>query len=239
MLIPKQIHIAWKSKDILQSKSIFVENCIRKLVALAPDWNVTINDDDDIDEYLKNTLDALDYDLLKDKHIVEKSDVWRLIKLYNEGGLYVDIDRLCNVSLNDIIPAHIKMVIPTSADFDFSHDFMCSAPSNPIFLETLKLNLERRFKGSTSIYFLGPQTYFHGVTKSLTGKIIDVNPGKEEFNSLRELIDRSGFMMTYKETSVYDTILYRREGEQINFDHEIEKRRFYAEQGLKHWTQEW
>jgi mannosyltransferase OCH1-like enzyme len=81
---------------------------------------------------------------LQNRHIVEKIDVWRLIKLYNEGGLYIDVDRLVNVSLNDIAKKDIKWILPTCRDNDFSHDFMCSSPGNPVFLETLKLNLSRR-----------------------------------------------------------------------------------------------
>lgn len=237
-MIPKQIHISWKTKDILQNDSVFIRNCIRNVVELS-DWNATVYDDNDIDDYLKQQLDHRDYLLLKDRHIVEKCDVWRLIKIYNEGGLYVDIDRLCNISLNDIIEDHIKVVLPTCLDHDFSQDFVCSEAGNPMLIEVLNLNLERRFMGSTNVYFLGPQTYFHGITKSLTGEFIETNPSIEIFNQLRNLIERSGFMSTYRETSVYDTVLYRPSGKQIDFDHETEKRKFYSNSNIKHWTQEW
>jgi hypothetical protein len=237
-MIPKKIHITWKTKDILQNDSVFVRNCIRNVVDLSG-WNATVYDNNDIDEYLKSHLDRRDYLLLKDRHIVEKSDVWRLIKIYNEGGLYVDIDRLCNVSLNDIIEDHVKVLLPTCLDHDFSQDFICSEAGNPMLVDVLNLNLERRSKGVTNVFFLGPQTYFHGITKSLTGVFIETNPSIEVFDEIRKLIESSGFMHTYRETSVYDTILYRPSGKQIDFDHEIEKRKFYSDSKVKHWTQEW
>jgi len=237
-MIPKIVHIAWKSKDILKNDSEFIRNCIRNVVELSG-WQAVVYDDQDIDTYLQQQLDRQDYLRLKDRHIVEKCDVWRLIKLYNEGGLYVDIDRLCNVSLNDIIPNHIKVVLPTSGNTNFSHDFMCSEPKNPMFAIVLSLNLQRRAMGSDNIYYLGPQTYFHGVTKSLIGQIVDVNPREDIFNGIRREIEKSGFILTYKETSIYDTFIYRPHAPQIDFDHETAKRDFYASFNLKHWTNEW
>jgi hypothetical protein len=131
------------------------------------------------------------------------------------------------------------MLLPECDNCDFSQDFMCSAPGNPIFLETLKLNLERRRMGINNVYYLGPETYFHGVTKVMTGEEIRMRPGPEVFGALRELIESSGFMTTYRETPPYNTIIYRPENEQINFNHEEQKRDFYAKCNLRHWTNEW
>lgn len=238
-MIPKIIHITWKTKDILDIKHIFIQNCIQKLVELADGWNPQISDDYDIDQYLKNNLSTIDYSLLQDRHIVEKTDVWRLIKLYNEGGLYSDIDRLCNTSINNIIQENTKIVLPECSDSDFSQDFMCSAPDNPMFYEALKINLERRRHGCRDVYLLGPQTYFHGVTKSMTGEMIRIQPTPQVFESLRKMLAGCGFIITYKESPPYNTIMYRPENKQIDFDHEAMKRDFYSKCGIKHWTNEW
>ena len=238
-LIPKIIHITWKTKDILEKKHVFAQNCIQKLVKLADGWEPIVSDDSDIENYLMQNLSKADYALLDDCHIVEKSDVWRLIKLFNEGGLYTDIDRLCNTSINSILNENTKMVLPECSGTDFSHDFMCSAPGNPIFLEVLNINLERRRQGIRNVYFLGPQTYFHGITKSMTGKMIETRPGEEVFASLRDMIHNSGFIVTYVENSPYSTIMYRPENEQVDFCHETMKRDFYSKCNLRHWTGEW
>jgi len=237
--IPKIIHITWKSKDILDVDHIFPQNCIQKLVRLAEGWIPTVSDDQDVDIYLRDNLSIADYYLLRNKHMAEKTDVWRLIKMYNEGGLYVDIDRLCNIDINSIIKDDTKLILPECENIDFSQDFMCSAPGNPMFLETLKLNLERRRMGDDSVYFLGPETYFHGITKVMTGEMLQVRPGPAVFQGLREMIEESNFIVTYRETSPYNTIIYRPENEQIEFDHEEQKRDFYAKCGMRHWTNEW
>jgi mannosyltransferase OCH1-like enzyme len=238
-MIPKTIHISWKDHSILTDNHIFPRACVQNLIALVPDWNVEISTNNEIDNYLKTQLDSQDWNLLKDCHIVEKLDVWRLLKLYLEGGLYVDIDRLCNTSLNDIIKSETKCVLPTCGDIDFSQDFMCSAAGNPIYSTTLELNLQRRREGFRNIYFLGPQTFMHGVTKALVGEIIDVNPGREVFVEIRKMLSEMPFITTYVETSPYDTIIHRPENAQIDFDHEEMKRDYYAKSNLKHWTGDW
>jgi mannosyltransferase OCH1-like enzyme len=126
--IPKIAHVAWKTKDVVDSKSPLILNGLRNLIDLNPDWTVTVYDDSNVDEYLRNTLNKRDYNLIKDIHIVEKTDLWRLFKLYNEGGLYMDIDRFYNIPLSKIITDNIKCVLPTCSDWDFSQDFDVSAP---------------------------------------------------------------------------------------------------------------
>jgi hypothetical protein len=237
-MIPKIIHISWKNKDILKSDSVFIQNGIKKLVELNPDWDVQISDDCDVDKYLKDNLSIFDYSLLKRKHVVEKLDVWRLIKLYQVGGLYIDIDRYCNISFNEILTDKIKCVLPTCLDHDFSHDFMMSCKSNPVFGYACKLNLERRNQGSTNIYYLGAQTYMHSITKNLLGEEIDTNPGKEVFDNMRNLMNKTDFILTYTENPPIDTIIFRNSN--ITKDqHEMEKREFYASQNIKHWSQQW
>jgi mannosyltransferase OCH1-like enzyme len=144
MSIPKKAHIVWNHKNIINSNHPLITNGVRKLISLNPDWDVTVYDDYNIDEYLKSVLDNSDYNLIKDLHIVEKSDLWRQFKLYNEGGLYMDIDRFYNIPLSEIVTDGIKCVLPTCLDWDFSQDFMLTESKNPIQAKTIELILQRR-----------------------------------------------------------------------------------------------
>jgi len=239
LLIPKVVHATWKTKDVIHDDSVFFKNCLGNIATLSPSWDIQISDDNDVEEYLKQNLSNDDYILLSDRSIIEKIDVWRLIKVYNEGGLYVDIDRLFNLSLDDIINENTMLVLPTCADHDFSHDFMMSAPGNPIFLETLKLNLQRRYNGAHDIYFLGPQTYMHGIMKAMYGKEIHINSGSKEFEEIRDMLDKVDFIETYREIPLLDSITYRPELKQIEFDYDTEKKSFYQQYNTKHWTNVW
>ena len=153
MSIPKKAHIAWKNKNVINSNHPLITNGLHKLISLNPDWTVTIYDDNDVDEYLKNVLNKKDYNLIKDIPIVEKTDLWRLFKLYNEGGLYMDIDRFYNIPLSEIITDGIKCVLPTCLDWDFSQDFMLTESKNPIQEKTIELIMQRRYEGHKNTFF--------------------------------------------------------------------------------------
>lgn len=234
-MIPKIVHTTWSTKDILNSNSTLIENGLKNLIQLNPKWEVRVYDDNDIEQYLKEKLGS-DYDLVKDDHIVAKSDIWRLLKIYLEGGLYIDIDRLCNIPLSSIIEKDTRWVLPTYKDSDFSQDFMLSAPNNPAFGDAVGLNLWRRRQGHRHVYYLGPQTYMHAVSKSIFGEQVDTNPGVEFFNHFRKIVKETPFLVTYRENPPYDTILYRNG---ICEGHEKMKRDLYKDFNMSHWTGEW
>lgn len=244
-IIPKIAHVSWKYKNILKSQSPIILNGLNNLIHMNPDWNVILYDNDDVDKYLRNNLHQEYYELIQNTHIVEKSDVWRLLKIYNEGGLYIDIDRFYNVPLSQILTENIKCVLPMCLDYNFSQDIMLSAPGNPIYAVTLEMNLQRRKQGHTSTYFLGPQTYMHGITQCLFGEIIDENPGLEKINHIRNELSKIPFIKTYRENLPYDTIVYKHDDEKFNYGNSKEKtwekmkREFYAQHNIKHWTGEW
>jgi len=236
--IPQQIHISWKTPDIFNSQSPLIQNGLKNLIKMNGDWTIKFYVDAEVDGYLKQNLDIREYTLIENCSIVEKLDIWRLYKLYTEGGLYIDLDRLYNIPLSKIITEKTKWVLPIQNDFDFSHDFMLSAPYNPVYKEAIELYWQRRSMGYTNVYLLGAQTYMHAITKCLTGNIIDTNPGKEVFDELRKLLHSLPFVVTYTENAPFDTIVFRKTDD-ILFDHEMEKRKLYAEFNLKHWSGEW
>jgi mannosyltransferase OCH1-like enzyme len=233
-MIPKIIHIAWNDKQVLESTSPLIVNGLRKLVDLNPDWVLQISDDADIDAYLQDKM-AEDYALAKDLHIVAKTDIWRLYKMFLDGGLYVDIDRLCNVPLSTIVDEKTRQVLPTCRNFDFSHDMMLSAPHNPIYRAAIRHWLARRRAGADSIYFLGAQTYMHAITETLFGGIIDTNPGEKAFEQMRAAINMVEGLKCIPENPPHQTTLFKG----YAGDWEKMKRDFYAANGLRHWTGEW
>ena len=236
-MIPKRVHLSWKTKDLLVSESPLITEGVKKLIELNPNWEVTIYDDAEVDAYLQKHLEPTLYALIANKHIVQKTDLWRLIKLFEEGGLYMDIDRFVDTPLDDLIAEGTKWVVPTCRDYDFSHDFMMTAPQNPVYSTAIQLYLQRLQEGHNNIYFLGPQTYMHAITLVVMGKMINTDPGVEVFDRIRETMDAAGFIKTYREDPPYNTIVYREGALGLNW--EQEKRKFYAESGLKHWSGDW
>jgi mannosyltransferase OCH1-like enzyme len=228
--IEKNIHISWKNKNILDLDYNIIKNGIFNLKHLNPDYNFEISDDNDIDAYLKCNLTESDYLLIQNKHIVEKTDLWRLFKVFNEGGIYMDIDRLCNISFSSILNNQtIKCVIPTYKDMDFSQDIMISCSKNPFHKKTIELNLQRRREGETRIVYLGPDTYLHAISELLLGfQIQRVENNIEYMTIMRDLIINSIYLTTTREDPPFNTILYN--GPNILFDKDL----FYEHQNVSH-----
>lgn len=228
-MIPKKIHIAWKHKQILDLLFVIVQHGIRQLRDLNPTWSFEISDDADIEQYLKDNLARADYDRLKDRHVVEKCDVWRLLKMINEGGFYMDVDRYCNQPLDNILPADVECVLPTHYDIDFSQDIMVSCPGHAIHRTALILNLSRRKEGCTDVLSMGPITYFHAATTVLLGAPLDRWPSAADMQKLRDIIAADNRLHTYREEPQWNTFVYR--GEPLVNDRDA----FYQHSTVNHW----
>ena len=102
--IPKKIHVIWPDRNVVNSKTEMVKHGLRKMIDLNPDWTVAVHEYADIDLRIKNSKlhSAADRKLLSEAHIVEKTDAFRLLVLYEEGGFYQDIDRVYNIPLDDV-----------------------------------------------------------------------------------------------------------------------------------------
>ncbi|MCP4007821.1 MAG: hypothetical protein GY725_26865 [bacterium] len=236
--IPQRVHVTWKRKDVLNSISPVVLNGIGNIARLNPDWSLEISDDAEMEQYLEDHIFRQDFRNLAEKHIVEKVDLWRLLKIYHEGGVYTDIDRFCNVPMAKIIRPGIRCILPIHHDINFSHDFMISVPSNPIFMKAIELNLERRKLGYT-IFQLGPDTYYDAVCLCLLGETIECPPSEQNLARLRELIQQAPDLETYREGSP-DSLSFRSSGGvpwQPGNGQDVGE--FFASENVKHWAGRW
>ena len=235
-MIPKNAHLVWNYKEVINSNHPLITNGLHNLIKLNPDWNVTIYTPKEIEYDLKSTLSEEDYNLVKDRHFVSKIDLWRLFKMYFGGGLYMDLDRMVNIPMSEIIDDGIGWVIATTREYDFSCDIMLSTAKNPSFKNGAQMYIDRVRSGWKDQYFLGPQTYMHAVSYTLLGEIVNTDPGEEKFQMLREKIAQLPYAKTYREVPYDDMLVYRgNKGDDL----EMIKRDFYAKEGIKHWTGDW
>ena len=216
--IEKKIHISWKNKDIINKDFTLVKNGIKNLRDMNPEYEFTISDDYDVDQYLKSKLSSDDYDLFKDVDIVPKTDIWKLLKIYYEGGVFVNVDRFVNIPLSNIILEDTKCVLPTYFDIDCSQDIMISCSGNILHKTTLDLSIQRRREGCVDTMFLGPHTYFHAITKILLGESLQRAPPLKDMEMLRSVIEGCKYLKTYREHIPYNTILYK--GDELISDKE-------------------
>ncbi len=234
--VPQVVHLSWKNKDLLASRSPVVLNGVKNIVAMNPGWRVIISDDHDVEMYLKEQLSHDDYNLIKRRHIVKKVDLWRLLKMYHEGGFYTDIDRYYNVPLSSLHGPRTNCLLPMHYDIDFAQDVMLSAPNNPIHGIAIDLNLARRRQGCTDKWPLGPITYFHAVTTVLCGRAIDRYPSPDVVQDLRDKIHGSEYIETYREDPPHNTMTFHYDETTWQSGTGDSLDEFYDNEGVTHWT---
>lgn len=193
--------------------------------------------------------------------IVEKSDLFRLLLLYHEGGFYQDIDRPYNRPLREVLSNATRVLLPLYV-FDFVQDMMCSAPRNPLLLRAVQLNLERRrelaprrsnrtgFLEAHDVYRLGPVTWYHAVTETLFGErfLPDRQPFLH-FPLVRPIVvatqimkyvtpavkEQAPLILAHFETACH-TMVYQASHGVCNEEALINKHKVYARQNVSHWV---
>ena len=236
--IPKKIHLSWKDKNVLNSNYQLIKKGAKNLEILNPEWDIQVYDDEDINRTLRDSIGLENWNLIKDRKITEKTDLWRLIKTYKEGGLYVDIDRYIDTPLSEIIKEKTSIVLPTFQDVDFSQDFILTCAQNPIIGQAIAKNINYRKKGK-GLFFLAVQSYMHAVTEILDGKPIDRGSNEKYFNSFRRKVDETDFIETYKETGPDNHILFKNLNncfDELTF--KKDKADFYNQENVIHWNTE-
>lgn len=254
--IPKLFHVSWPNKTVLDSKTMIIEYGLRAFTTLNPDWTIIIYNDTEIEQYLREKLSVFDYGLIKNRHIIEKIDLWRLLIIYFKGGLYADIDRMFTIPMHQIITDKIKILLPTHYDINFAQDFLCSAPFNSLFKLAIELNISKRriyhaqdlkqnilarwiWNGGSDSNFkmvieLGPVTYWEAATNSLFNLTLPYY--EVTMPGIRKLVNDSEYMMTCKEEWC-DTLVYHTSD--MEFCKSITSEELWFETNhKKHWESE-
>ena len=122
-------------------------------------------------------------------------------------------------------------------NFDFSQDIIISCSKNIILKHAIDLNLiTRKNNPSTKILSLGPESYFKAITEILISKQLNKNPSYDDILILREIINNSKSIKTYREEPPFNNILYNHKKNDEYFDFGFHKNLMYNNENIKHWT---
>lgn len=107
-MIPKTIWQTWKSHDL----PVRVAAYVRSWKQLNPTWQHALHDDEECREDVKKFGDPellLVYD--KMPLPVMKADLWRYLIVYENGGVYADVDTSCSVPIDQWMPDDAALVL--------------------------------------------------------------------------------------------------------------------------------
>eukprot|EP00472_Partenskyella_glossopodia_P011314 CAMPEP_0197522030 /NCGR_PEP_ID=MMETSP1318-20131121/7231_1 /TAXON_ID=552666 /ORGANISM="Partenskyella glossopodia, Strain RCC365" /LENGTH=381 /DNA_ID=CAMNT_0043074249 /DNA_START=353 /DNA_END=1498 /DNA_ORIENTATION=- len=222
----KKIHIVWQDNwgsDVWKYKNIdMVKYGVQNLQDMNPDWEFFSYNLKDMEEYIEKKIAKSDWDMIKGAPLVPKSDIFRLLKIYYEGGFYQDVDRLYNIPFSKILTNDTKLLLPTLYDVTFASDMLGSSRGNPLYKRTIETYLcklrEQAGEGLTEWGILDSSqlhsvateamgTYFAAVMETLFGRPIwgpihhqvDEDEGRAFGDHVRKVISESPYILTHRE----------------------------------------
>ena len=234
--IPKKIHLSWKNKNVLDSNYSLIKKGAKNLELLNPDWDIKVNDDEDVNRYIRDNISKSNWELIKNRKITEKTDLWRLLKIYKEGGLYVDIDRYIDTPLSEVMKSNTSCVIPTFQDVDFSQDFVLSCVNNPMIERAISNNLFNR-KNGQNLFYTAVCSYMHAASEFLSGQKVERGDNPVYFNDIRKQIEACEYLETFREIGPeYHTLYRNTNGDFDAQTFEKDKADFYNGESVIHWN---
>jgi len=234
-MIPKVIHLSWKTKDFWDSQNPLFLNGMKNLKEQNLEYIIQVSDDNDVNDYIQSCISNEDWLLIKHKHIVEKTDLWRLLKIYHEGGIYCDIDRLVNIPLREIISPEDRCILPIHQWIDFSQDLMIAEKKMPHIKRAIELNLQRRKEGCKDVLSLGPVSYFHAITETYLNRQYPRFLERKQFQVVKDIIDSNEGFKCFPEYPP-KTILFDPLREAWKKGNGGSRDDFYQECNTSHWT---
>ena len=139
-MIPKTIYQTWKTQNLPEK----VTKLHKKFKALNRDYNHIIYTDEQMNDYINSNVDKEIANVYwKMKHIVAKADIWRYSILFNEGGIYVDIDSSITGSLDKLIKDEDKAIVSAETNKNLFVQWALVYEKKHIILENTLNNILR------------------------------------------------------------------------------------------------
>lgn len=138
----KIIYMTYKNQDF--PKDLVFERWTK----LNPDWKIEFSTDNDcvifLDQYFgKEYVELFDFI----KYGANKADLWRLCKLYINGGIYADIDLIPLVEIENIISDSDICTCSSLNPKSFFQAFIwVKEKRNPLIMECIRSLLKNKYK---------------------------------------------------------------------------------------------
>lgn len=160
------------------------DKVFNRWLELNPKWNIEFSDDNDCLSYIDKHFGKEYVDLFN--HIgngPNKADVWRLCKLYVEGGVYTDIDIIPLIPIEQIVEdvdfCTCKSIVPNSM---FQAFIYVSEKNNLIIKECLESLLKNKYTYKWDLYGIEPTIDMYNVMVKMG---IDVKVGTSISNNYK------------------------------------------------------
>lgn len=141
-MIPKVIWQTYKTTydELPEIAKVHAEEWQR----LNPDYQYNYLSDDDVCAFTEKYYGKKMLKLLQSFKVpVMKADLWRILVIYEKGGIYSDIDTAPTVSLDSWIDTSRSMIVAIENGIHYTQWSFMAEPKNPIIKSILDVIVER------------------------------------------------------------------------------------------------
>jgi mannosyltransferase OCH1-like enzyme len=166
--IPKNIFQTHKSMIYVNSKpklSIAMSSWLK----FSNEFNHYFYNNGMCDKFMKENFDETIYGAYSMLPMgVMKADLWRYCVIYKNGGIYADVDAVCNVDPNIFIGTAELIVSPEIGNPYFCQWTFAAPAGSPILKSIIDLSVHRilntQIKGEHIIHYItGPELFTDGI----------------------------------------------------------------------------
>lgn len=162
--------------------------------------------------FVRDTFNAEIYSIYESLPVnVMKADMWRLLVTYFEGGIYVDMDSVCNLPIDEWILKDKSFIVgPEHTDSFVTSTFACSK-EHPIMgnvIENMIANLRNADYSSPHIVhrYTGPWMFTRYVLEFLDLRPSDLQRECAMINASDRAIEEGFFMFCGDQFSMFTKI---------------------------------
>ena len=141
-MIPKIIHQTWKTTDIPDQWKDAVNSC----KTIHKDFKHILWTHETMDIFVKKYYFYF-YKVYKSyKYDIQRCDAFRYLVLYKYGGIYLDMDMICNKNLNKFINYDLVLSRSSNVETSFTNSFFMVIPNHPFFkycIDNLSKNVNK------------------------------------------------------------------------------------------------
>lgn len=169
-MIPKRLWMTYKTNALPEQAF----ECVNSWVAKNDNWEVCFMDDVGADTFIREAFSAEFYKMYEGlPHGVVKADVWRVAVVYAYGGLYADIDTVCNQPIDSWVSDNDDLVLGVEHSGGEIVQYLFAAKQeHPALLFVLEkmLKEQRTLQNTNNKFFVqdfGQQCFSRGMLEYL------------------------------------------------------------------------
>lgn len=166
-MIPKIIWQTYETKyDLLPQEAI---NNSKTWKILNPDWEYRYMDSIDRSSFVLKYFGNEWFNIFNDSINIAKANIWRCMVLYIYGGVYADLDAVCNRPISSWIKNNYEMVLCRDYQAnvkDFAIYTFASKPNSiglKKILEQIKINISSNMVSKENVIDLTGETVWRNV----------------------------------------------------------------------------